>query len=193
VSDTPTGPEKLLERLSVLSKAPNIPLLEVSKWYQRLDQLIDKCTTAQRQTIIDTFKSDRLVITENGTWVKTDEVFQSSDEMDVPGASVVHSLVRHLSLWGKIAVPQRPNIEITINWLKTIPSEKTLTSDEMRRVRALLPIYPERIWNECRHWIDLEGRWVPVDDFQYCLTMPSMVTYSHLFPSIKIKQPISKI
>ena len=188
VRDTPTGPERLIERIKVLSRASSPPLQEIFKWYQSLDRMVHRCSTEQFQSIKIAFERDKLVLTESGDstgWARSQEAFLSADESDVPGAAVVHSLVRHLMLWQKLGVAQKPTADLAISWLKSLPSDKVLTSDEARRVRALLPRYPERIWNECQHWLDLDGRWTPVDNLKYARTMKSLVSYAHLFPVVK--------
>jgi hypothetical protein len=190
VRDTPTGPGKLLERLQALSATDTPPLHEVLKWYERLDQVASKCDTDDLAFIKESFEKDKITLMETDgqtNWGKLGEVYLAPDEDAVPGASLVHSLVRHLSIWHKIGVTTRPTAETAIEWLKTLPSDSPLSAADARRVRALLPRYPERIWHECSHWVDLEGRWTPVSNFEYAITMQSLVLYSHLFPFFKQK------
>ena len=40
VRDTPTGPERLLERIIALAVVDKPPLYELGKWYHRLDQML---------------------------------------------------------------------------------------------------------------------------------------------------------
>lgn len=188
VNDTPTGPERYIERIKTLSKTNSPPVQEVLKWYQILDRLVFRCSSEQFQTIKTAFEHDKLILIESGNivgWVRLQEAFMSGSDADVPGAPVIHPMVRGLILWQKLGVAQKPTAELAIGWLKTLQPEKALTSDELRRVRALLPLYPERIWNECGYWIDLESRWTSVSNLKYSWNMQSMAAYSHLFPSIK--------
>jgi hypothetical protein len=74
---------------------------------------------------------------------------------------------------------------LAIKWLKSLPSAQRLSLEEARRVKSLLPKYPERIWQECAHWLNLEGEWVPVSDLSYALTMQSLVPWGHLFKETK--------
>ena len=74
-----------------------------------------------------------------------------------------------------------------MDWLADLPSGKSLEPDELRRVRSLLPRYPERIWSECGHWLNLEGEWTPVEELSYSLTMQALVAWKHLFRPIKQK------
>jgi len=188
VNDTPTGPERYIERIKTLSKTNSPPVQEVLKWYQILDRSVFRCSSEQFQTIKTAFEHDKLILIESGNtvgWVRLQEAFMSGSDAEVPGAPVIHPMVRGLMLWQKLGVAQKPTAESAIGWLKTLQSEKALTSDELRRVRVLLPLYPERIWNECGHWVDLEGRWTSVGNLKYSWNMQSMAAYSHLFPSIK--------
>ncbi len=187
VRDTPTGPERLLERLRALAIVANPPVYEVVKWYHRLDQLFDKCSTEECHQIKDSFASNKIILTENSGWARTAEVFLDADEEDVPEAAVVHASVRHLTLWRKIGVADRPTAELALEWLQSLPSGQKLSQDELRRVRSLLPRYAERIWHECGHWLNLEGGWVPVYSLKFKLTMQSLTAWKYLFPPIKQK------
>ena len=187
VRDTPTGPDRLLERLGTLALLENPLVDEVEKWYYRLDQMITKCSTEELQQIKTAFETKKIILTENKEWARAAEVFIARDDEDVPGAAVVFPSVSHLSLWHKVGVEDRPTVELAIDWLKNLPSGQVLSQDEGRRVRSLLPRYPERIWNECEHWLNLEGEWTPISNLAYALTMQSLVAWKHLFPETKQK------
>ncbi|MDP2601824.1 MAG: ATPase [Deltaproteobacteria bacterium] len=187
VRDTPTGPERLLERILALAGVENPPLFELGKWYHRLDQMLAKCSTDQFQTIKNAFQSDRLILTDTNGWASSSGVFIEGDEEDVPGAALVHPSVSPLALWQKIGVADRPTVDLAIKWLKTLPSGNLLSDEDARRVRSVLPRYPDRIWNECQHWLNLEGKWVNVESLAYALTMQSLVPWKHLFPAVKEK------
>ena len=185
VRDKPTGPERILERLLALAGS-NTPLLpEVQKWCHSLDQLFDRCSTEEVQEIKTAFASKRLILTDQGEWAKTDEVFLISDEDDLPEAVLIHPSLRTLAIWRKIGVPERPTADMEIEWLQGLPSSGKLTDAQTRRIRRLLPVYPGRIWNETGHWLNLEGHWVPVKSLDHSLTMQSLVPWSHLYPPIK--------
>jgi len=187
VRDTPTGPERLLERLGTLALIENPPVYEVEKWYHRLDQMVTKCSSDELQEIKTAFETKKIILTEDKQWARAGEVFIARDDEDVPGAAVVFPGVRHLALWHKVGVEDRPTVELAINWLKSIPTGHVLSTDELRRVRSLLPRHPERIWNECEHWLNLEGEWTPISKLAYALTMQSLVAWKHLFTETKQK------
>ncbi len=187
VSSVPMGPERLLDCLQTLSRADEPPVYEVDKWYRRLDLMADTCSTADFHNIKNTFYDEKLILTEDTTWVQASDVFLSTDEEDVPGVAVVRASVRDLVIWRKMGIPERPTVDLVIKWLQGLPSGKALSQEDARRVRALLARHALRIWDECGHWLNLAGEWVPVDTISYALTMQSLVPWSHLHKWVKQK------
>lgn len=187
VHDTPTGPDHLLDRLRALAMSDNPPVHEIEKWYRRLDQMADTCSTVDFASIKKALCEEKIILTEGAGWAKAPGVFLSSDEEDVPGAAVIRASVSDLSLWRKIGIAERPTADLAIKWLKELPSGRALPQDEARRVRALLSRHAARIWNECRHWLNLAGEWVPVDTLSYALTMQSLIPWNHLHEWVKKK------
>ena len=185
VRETPTGPDRLLDCLRALAKSDIPPVHEVEKWYLRLDQMTDACSTEDLEKITRVLLEERIVLTEHCGWAAGAGVFLSSDEDDVPGAAVIRRGVSDLSLWRKIGLAERPTADRAIAWLKALPSNELLSPDDLRRVRALLARHPSRIWNECRGWINLSGEWVPVASLSFSLTMRSLIPWSHLHVGIK--------
>lgn len=184
VQSAPPGPDKLLERLRAMAQATPPLVPEVEKLYHRLDQLIDHCSTADVQKIRAAFQTQKLVLTEDGSWASVGAVFLSAED-DLPGVALVRSSVRGLTLWRKVGVAERASAEQVIAWLKTLPSGAALLADDQRRVRALLGRYPVQIWQECQHWLSLAGTWAPVEELRYSLSMQSLVAWSHLHPGVK--------
>lgn len=187
VCDTPTGPNRLLDRLRALSKADNPPILEVDKWYRRLDQMIDSCSTEDFTKIKQVFNDEKIILTESGNWRKLSEVFLSSNEEDVPGSEIIRSSVKDLIIWTKIGVNERPTADLVIHWLKELPAGERLSKDDLRRVRGFLPRHALRIWNECGHWLNLVGEWIPVENIEYSITMQSLIPWRHLHEWVKQK------
>ena len=187
VRDKPMGPDRLLERLRALasSSAPLIP--EVQKSCHSLDQLFDNCSTEEQRQIRTAFAASKLILAEHDGWASTEEVFLNPDDDDVPGATLIHPSLRELALWRKIGVADRPTVDLVMEWLQGLRSGQRLNPDEMRRVRTLLPNYPGLIWDECGHWLNLEGQWMPVGQLAYSLTMQSLVPWNHLFQMVKAK------
>ncbi len=187
VGDTPTGPDRLLDRLKGLSSASNAPTHEVEKWYRRLDQMIDVCSTEDFQKIRNSFLVERLILTEEGNWENTQGVYLTSNEAEVPGAEIVRSSVHDLTFWRKIGVSDRPTPDQAISWLQSLASGDVIPTEDIRRVRALLSRHAERIWHECGHWLNLSGKWSPIADIEYGVSMQSLVGTRHLHEWVKDK------
>lgn len=187
VRSTPSGPGRLLDRLRALAKSDKAPAHEVEKWYRRLDQMLDGCSTVDAQNIRTAFKAEKLILAQDGTWATSSGVFLVGDEEDVPGAAVVRASGLDLSLWHRIGVADRPSADLALQWLGTLASGKALSADDARRVRTLLVRYPTRIWDECGHWLNLLGEWAPVDTLVYGLSMQSLFRWSHLHDWVKRK------
>jgi hypothetical protein len=187
VRSTPSGPGRLLDRLRALSKSDKAPAHEVEKWYRRLDQMLDGCSTADAQNIRTAFKAEKLILAQDGTWVTSNGIFLTSDEEDVPGAAVVRASVLDLSLWHRVGVADRPSADLALQWLETLASGKVLSADDARRVRTLLVRYPTRIWEECGHWLNLVGEWAPVEALAFGLSMQTLFRWSHLHDWVKRK------
>lgn len=173
--------------LRALAKSDKAPAHEVEKWYRRLDQMLDGCSTAAAQDIRNAFKAEKLILAQDGTWLTSGGVFLAGDEEDVPGAAVVRASVLDLSLWHRIGVADRPSADLALQWLGTLVSGKALSADDARRVRTLLVRYPVRIWEERGHWLNLVGEWAPVETLAYGLSMQTLFRWSHLHEWVKRK------
>ncbi|CTQ45310.1 sacsin N-terminal ATP-binding-like domain-containing protein [Roseibium aggregatum] len=187
VSDRPTGPEKLLLRLKALASAEIPPAHEVDKWYRRLDQLVDGCSTEMFHKIRSDFETKELILSDKGSWENKYGIFLSSDAEEVPHAPLVRSSVRDLTLWRKIGVADQPTPDLAIEWLSKLPSSKVLDADDIRRVRGLLGRYPTRIWEECGHWLNLAGEWATIETLDYSLAMQTLTSWGNLHQWAKQK------
>ena len=185
VRDKPTGPEPLIERLQTLASNDIRLLPEVQKWCYSLDQLTDRCSTEELQKIRTAFATNKLILTNQDTWASRQEVFLSPNEEDLPDATLVHSSLRNLALWRKIGVGDRPTADLAIKWLQGLASGQSVTAGERRTLNQYLPLYPSRIWEECGHWLSLDGKWTPVDHLAYSLAMQALTPWNHLFPHVK--------
>ena len=185
VRSTGARPDRLLRNLQALAASEDPPVDEVVKWYRRLDVLIDSCTTEDFEKIRRAFQSEKLILTQNGIWESAAGVFLAKDEEDVPDAEVVRKSAATLTLWRKIGVADRPTVELAIEWMGSLPVNKPLSSDELRRARSLLSRYPIRCWDECEHWLNLAGEWVAANEFRYSLTMQSGFSWGHFHQWVK--------
>ncbi|MGE3999001.1 MAG: sacsin N-terminal ATP-binding-like domain-containing protein [Planctomycetaceae bacterium] len=185
VRGTPTGPDRLIDRLMALATIVNPPVFEVQKWCHRLDAMLPKCSTDEFQKIKSAFHTQSLILTTDGTWAKADEVFLSPDDHDVPGAAIVHEALRPLTIWQKIDVKDRPTLELVVAWLQKLPQDQKLAPEVIRRVKELLPRHAHRIWFDCGCWLNLEGEWTNIENLRYSISMHSLSAWGHLFPAIK--------
>lgn len=187
VRNTPFSSEGLLGRLRALAKADHPPLHEVEKWYQRLDLIMDTCSTADAVSIRNAFKTEKLIFTQGGIWTDSLGVFLSSDEDVVPDADTIRGSLQHLTLWRKIGIAERPSVDMALQWLNQLPKERVVFQSDVNRVRALLARHPNRIWEECGHWLNLANEWVSTSRLEYALTMQPLIRWSHLHQAIKQK------
>jgi hypothetical protein len=187
VGSSPTGPDRLLDRLRALSQADIPPAAALEKLYRSLDRLIDTCSTEDLVRVKKAFREERIIFTDSGDWSTTQSVFIAAEEHDLPGAEIIRGSVRDLAMWHKVGVQNRPTAELAIEWLLQIPSCSRLTASDGRRIRELLPLYPARIWDECGHWLNLAGEWVPIHTLSYCLPKQSGIPWSHLHEWVKQK------
>lgn len=104
--------------------------------------MIETCPTADFLTIKRALHEEKLILTEGVDWVRATGVFLSSDEEDVPGAALIRSSVRDLTLWRKIDIAERPTFELAMEWLRSLPSSEILSPEDARRVRGLLSATP---------------------------------------------------
>jgi hypothetical protein len=185
VRDTPADADKLLGRLHALSSVPQ-PLQrlpEISRYYEAIDRIALRCTPMELNPIREAFGQKAIILSDSGEWLSSDEVSIFPDEDVVPPS--IHPAVRNLALWPRIGVSERPALERTLEWLKSLASDTKLDATAARRVRAALQRDPVRIWNECQHWLTLDSSWVPVASLKYRLTMQSLMKWGELFPAIK--------
>jgi hypothetical protein len=185
VRDTPTGADKLLGRLHALSSVtqPTNHLPQISRLYEALDRIAVRCASVDLKPIIESFNRRAIILTDGGEWMTSGEVciFPGEDN----NCPTVHASLRNLALWPRIGVSERPALERTIEWLKSLESGARLDATATKRVRAALQRDPVRIWNECRHWLTLDSTWERVESLKFRITMQSLTKWGELFPAIK--------
>jgi hypothetical protein len=187
VRNTPFSPDGLLDRLRALAKAELPPIQEVEKWYQRLDLIMDTCSTADSISITNAFRTEKVIFTQGGIWTNSLGVYLSSDEDVVPDADTIRISLQHFTLWRKLGIAERPSVEQALQWLNQMPTGKAIPQSDTSRVRALLARHPNRIWGECGHWLNLANEWVPAASLEYALTMQPLIRWSHLHQAVKQK------
>jgi len=185
VRDSATGPERLLDRVRALSKSP-VPLVqEIYKWYDALDRVAARARPKDLAQLRETFEKEPLILTEQLEWATSPEVFQRSEGDDLPDVPTIHQSCADFSLWGRLGVAARPSPELVLDWLRTLPSGEKLDSQQQRRARGYLQRLESRVWNECGHWLALDGTWLPVSEFEHCLRSGANLRVGELFPRLK--------
>ncbi len=167
VRDTPSGPERIIARIRDLATVNDPPIHEVAKWYDALDRILVRCRPDDLARAKQAFVDGRLVLTEEGDWASLGEVFLAAGDGDVCNVSLVHSSVRNLSMWARLGVPERPSLERVIEWIKCLPSGDKLDIHDFKQVRSSLQRNPAHVWQECGHWLNLEGVWTPTTSLQF--------------------------
>lgn len=187
VGDRPTGPEKVLKRLSALSRSKEHHVDEAGKWYESLDKLVEKCSTEEIRVVKDFFKENAIILTEDMQWVTSEEVSIGSDEDDVPNAPTIHKKFRELSLWRRINISPKPSAERAIKWFKTMKSVLKVPETDRKRVKNVLRSYPQQIWDECSCWLNLLDEIIEIERLEYRVTEESNVQTDSLFDDFKNK------
>ncbi|WP_283433167.1 sacsin N-terminal ATP-binding-like domain-containing protein [Neorhodopirellula lusitana] len=185
VSSLPTGPLRLLERLRSVAGVSTLPASEVEKWYSRLDQLFGDCDIKDRECVSESFATQKLILTEDGNWVTSRDVFLNASGDDVPNIPTIRASVKQLQLWHRLGVPERPTADLAIEWLKGRAHSGKVTEDELRRIQAMQTKFPQRVWNECGRWLSLESQCIATKSFNYALKPGSNLDPSHLFKRTK--------
>ncbi len=185
VRDKPADADKLLARLHALSSVtqPINHLAQISRLYEALDRIAVRCAPAELTPIVESFSQRAIILTDGGEWMTAGEVSIFPDEDN--NSPTVHASLRNLPLWPRIGVSERPALERTIEWLKSVESGAKLDATAAKRVRSALQRDPVRIWNECQHWLTLDATWERVESLKFRITMQSLMKWGELFPAIK--------
>ncbi len=185
VRDTPLGSDRILDRLRAHARMPE-PLrfiAEITRLYQALDRVVNRCAPAHLKALTQTFADESLILTESLEWVTSGETSIFADEHS--DSAMVHSSARRFALWPRLGVPERPAVEHTIEWLQSLESGSRIDGASAKRMRAVLQREPIRIWQACGHWLSLDSTWEPVGRFKYRLTMQGLMKWGELAPFIK--------
>ena len=182
---TPAGAGSILDRIRALSKAEKPPLTELGRWYDALDRVLGRRRPDDLQLIRAAFEDQNLVYTDGGEWAARGEVFQRLSEDDPPGLPTIHPEFRLLAFWSVIGVAERPSADLLIDYASSLETDQKLDGGQLKRVRAILREQPVRIWNECGHWLTIDGHWRRTDDISLALFDDASVRVRDLFPAVK--------
>lgn len=159
---------KLIDRLRTLSKAParDAIIRQTVSLYNALEQLIFRIDTPKLENIRLIFASENLILSTALTWENARTIYQSNPNR-LPGVFSIHSLVSDLNLWDKVKVRKVPKIEDVFAWLQLLPKDTALPSADLERVRTLIQLYADRVWNECQCWLSAQQTWRSIDCFNW--------------------------
>lgn len=181
----PTGPDRILDQLRAHLLADPRDMSELDRLYRSLDRMCNEASTETIESVRGAFTERALVLTADELTETIGAVFIYADELDAPGVAIIHPAIRHLSLWHRLGIPERPTVDLAIRWLRSLKCSEKLASDQQNRVKALLAKYPERVWAECQHWLSIQGDWMEVGELSYSVSMQSLVPTKHLFPEVR--------
>jgi len=186
VQDTATGWDKTVGRLRTLAGLSESPLrfsADVIRLYEALDRITLRCSPRDTAELRSIFSQEPLILNSELEWGTAGEVSLLADaDGDAP---VVHSSVRHLALWHRIGVPDRPAVEQSLEWLRSLPAGARLDGPSYKRARTVLARAGARVWNDCGHWMSLDATWEPVRALRYRVTMQHLVKWGELAPPTK--------
>jgi len=181
---TPTSLDTIIQRIAYFSKHEKPPVYEIEKFYRIIDRVLPRCSTEEITRVRDVFAKEPLIYSDQGTWLNSNEIFQNPDPVESPGVALILPQVRHLSLWTRIGIAERPTLDLLLKSLNSLTSGQQLDLSTFKRVRSLITRAPVRVWNDYGHWVSLDRCWIPVSEFSY-FTMRTLSKYRDLFPAIK--------
>ncbi|MDG2468275.1 MAG: hypothetical protein P8M80_03275, partial [Pirellulaceae bacterium] len=181
---TPTGPDKLLDRIKALSAMESPPIQEIVKWYEAINKVVARSEPEDIRNLANRFKETPLIYTQDCGWAKIDEVFRFMDEDGLPDTPVVHSAISDLRMWPRLGLADKPTIDLVLKWLHTLPTDSALDAGTKRRVKSCLQNYPETVWTECGHWLSLDGHWANINSLSFKLLRNHKIQTGDLFAGI---------
>lgn len=180
VRDTSAGWEKVVERLRALTKAkdPMRIIAEVLRYYEALDRISLRCSADDLAELRAVFASEPLILSNSLDWLSAGELSLHADPED--NSPVVHSAAHSLALWLRLGVPERPALEKSLEWLKTLAPGTRLDGASYKRANLALSRGGRRVWDELGHWLSLDQTWEPVTALKYRVSMRNLTRWEKL-------------
>lgn len=185
VRHKPTDASGYIRRLRALASAPKPPVHEILKWYAHLDRFCENKSSEQIAELRTIFLSEKLILTSTEGWATANAVFLSEDALVMPNVSVIHELAKNLSLWQRLGVADKPTEDRVLAWLKALPIGAPIPIDQFDAIQGILAQMPSRVWSECDRWLDLNGRWLAIEDFLYVLNETGFSVVDELFLAVR--------
>ena len=98
---------------------------------------------------------------------------------------MVHLAAHSLALWLRLGVPERPVLEKSLEWLKTLASRTRLEGACLKRANLALSRAGRRVWDDLGHWLSLDKTWEPVAALKYRVSMRNLTRWEKLLSSTK--------
>ena len=186
VNNTPPGFDSLLARLRAAPMYDELPITDIVSWYRGIDSIVAKYSEAElnQSCLIDIFRSESLILSENQKWCKSDDIFLEKDDA-TQEEPIINVIVRNLPLWVRVGVERRLTIEHIITKLRSLEFGSMLSSNMLNIVSRWICRNPGRVLSEVKGWVSLKGSWESTHDFKWYLSNKDKKVYSGLFPEFK--------
>jgi hypothetical protein len=180
VRDNAASWERVVNRLRTLTKAkePIHLLAHLLRLYEALDRIVIRCSAENLAGLRAVFAGEALILGENIEWHASGELsLHAEPEDDYP---VVHSAAQGLALWLRLGVPERPALEKSLDWLKTLTPGTRLDGVSYKRATSALKRGGRRVWDEVGHWLSLDRTWEAVSTLKYRVSMGHLTRWENL-------------
>ncbi|MEI8290676.1 MAG: ATP-binding protein [Verrucomicrobiota bacterium] len=180
VRDSATSWEKVVERLRGLTKIKDTMrvLADVLRLYEALDRIAMRCSAEDLNELRAVFAAEALILSNKLEWFSSGELSLHADPED--DSPVVHSAAHGLALWLRVGVPERPALEKSLEWLKTLAAGTRLEGVSHRRATVALTRGGRRVWDELGHWLSLDQTWEAVTTLKYRVSMRNLTRWEKL-------------
>ena len=180
VRDSATNWEKVVDRLRGLTQIKDTMrvLADVLRLYEALDRIAMRCSAEDINELRAVFAAEALVLSNNLDWLSSGELSLHADPED--NSPVVHSASHALTLWLRIGVPERPALEKSLEWLKTLAAGTRLDGASYKRATLALTRGGRRVWDELGHWLSLDQTWEVVTTLKYRVSMRNLTRWEKL-------------
>ena len=187
VRDSLDSIEPLLDRLRFASSTADVAaqLVDVNKYCQALGRMLARLDDDEIERAKQAFQKEALIPTQKNSWARLSEVYLNSDDLVLPDALLVHDAIRELSLWHTLGVASRPTEEHLFEWLRSIESDAILDEGTRARLKSALTAFPTKVWNELKHWLSVNRKWIRTRQFNYAWSAQDGISPSDLHEHIR--------
>lgn len=184
VSGQQPGPDLILKLLESLSNLGKSAFAEAKRLYEQLDKSFAHLSDDQKESIIQVFEDSPIVLTDQGFWLHSSEVFISTEGLQIDGMQTVIESVQHLGLWRHLGLNERINESAAIKVIHSYQPNSNISHASIDVIKALLRRFPESILHSCSVWIGLDSTLKQLADCQFCTQSPEFDA-ANLYDSIK--------